>query len=294
MLTLRLFGGFQLVYDGEMVENPGGDAGRALLAYLAVESDRPHSRQELATLIWPETTDKESRNRLRVTLSRLRSALEAIEQLQGAEVLQVDREQVQINPDAKFQVDVRVFADLLFESERHAHRSVAACYVCRGRLEEAISLYQGGFLQGVSLSDSAPFDEWSSLNKERYQRLVIEALEVLVDYHLQRGDFSLAMGYARQQLNFEPWRENAHRQLMNALALSGDRATALAQFQICQQMMLEQFNAEVSPETITLYERINRSELADGRMKRTHNLPAPATPLVGRQEEMSQIQGWEG
>src|SRR5688500_13058989 len=46
----------------------------ALLAYIAV-TDRPHSRDALATMLWPESDQREGRTRLRRTLHRLTQAI---------------------------------------------------------------------------------------------------------------------------------------------------------------------------------------------------------------------------
>ena len=42
---------------------------RALLAYLAIETDRPHSRDELVGLLWPEQPDATARANLRQALA---------------------------------------------------------------------------------------------------------------------------------------------------------------------------------------------------------------------------------
>ena len=48
---------------------------KALLVYLAVEADRPHRRETLATLLWPNRPDRTARTNLRRALSDLRRAV---------------------------------------------------------------------------------------------------------------------------------------------------------------------------------------------------------------------------
>lgn len=292
MLTLNLFGGFQLKINGRPVDALAGDKARALLAYLAMENDRAHSRQAIAALLWPETGDTEARNRLRVTLSRLRSGLDALEDAGGKDLLIIDRDQLQLNPEATLFVDARNFAELVTKSEHHEHRSMAACHECRERLIQAIGLYQGIFLEGFAMSDSIAFDEWMLLQQERFQQGVLRALQSLANYHLRRSEAPQTVLYAQRQLDLEPWRESAHRQLIHAHALAGDRGAALAQYQACKQIMEEEFNASPSPKTTALYERVQRAELGTGSKERNHNLPAPATTLVGRQNELEQLLKW--
>ena len=67
-LSLSLLGPFQVTLDGDPVIAFESDKVRALLAYLAVESDRPHRREKLVGLLWPEWSDQAARNSLRFGL----------------------------------------------------------------------------------------------------------------------------------------------------------------------------------------------------------------------------------
>jgi hypothetical protein len=70
-LALYLFGGFRAELDGNPLTSFGTDKNRALLAYLALESDRPHRREALASLLWPARPDPVARNSLRQALYQL-------------------------------------------------------------------------------------------------------------------------------------------------------------------------------------------------------------------------------
>ena len=66
-LSLSLLGAFQATLDGEPITGFGSAKTRALLAYLVIESDRPHRRETLAALLWPEQPDRVARINLRHT-----------------------------------------------------------------------------------------------------------------------------------------------------------------------------------------------------------------------------------
>ena len=74
-LMLALLGPFQAALDGEPIRGLNSDHLRALLAYLAVEGSREHTREALASLLWPERPDREAVSALRHALSNLRFAL---------------------------------------------------------------------------------------------------------------------------------------------------------------------------------------------------------------------------
>ena len=90
---------------------------------------------------------------------------------------------------------------------------------------------------------------------------------------------------ATRLVALDSWREESHRQLMTALARTGQFSAALSQYKTCRRLMLDVFGAEPSEETTALYERI-RSALREPR----HNLPASLTGFVGREEEIARIR----
>ena len=53
-LSLTLLGAFQITLDGEPVTGFESDKVQALLVYLALEADRPHRRDTLAEMFWPD------------------------------------------------------------------------------------------------------------------------------------------------------------------------------------------------------------------------------------------------
>ena len=66
-------------------------------------------------------------------------------------------------------------------------------------IEKAIALYRGGFLEGFSVSDSAPFEDWARLERERLGRQAAEVLGKLAGHWEERGDLERALGFATVQ-----------------------------------------------------------------------------------------------
>ncbi|HZD56939.1 MAG TPA: AAA family ATPase, partial [Anaerolineales bacterium] len=80
--------------------------------------------------------------------------------------------------------------------------------------------------------------------------------------YIQAGEF------AQKEIDLEPWREAAHRRLMRALALSGQRTVALRQYQVCREILSRELSIEPSPETRRLYEQIRNGKILKIREKR--------------------------
>src|SRR5512136_1120947 len=108
-LVVRLLGGFRVELDGEAVYGFESDKARALLAYLIVEADRPHRRETLASLLWPDRPDAAARNSLRHTLFRVRQALAGHDARGGtapAPFLFVTPMDIQFNTASDYRLDV--------------------------------------------------------------------------------------------------------------------------------------------------------------------------------------------
>ena len=78
MLRLNVLGRFEAQWsDGEPVDLTTKKA-QALLAYLAVERARPHTREQLATMLWADTGDERARHNLRQALSKIRCSCDSV------------------------------------------------------------------------------------------------------------------------------------------------------------------------------------------------------------------------
>jgi DNA-binding SARP family transcriptional activator len=175
----------------------------ALLAYLAVTGGS-HSRDSLATLLWPEYDQSRARAALRRTLSELDSAL-------GGEWLTADRVTAGLNPDAELWLDVDQFRQHLSACGAHGHAPTEACPDCLPLLEAAVALYRDHFLAGFTLRDSPGFDEFQFFQTEGLKDQLASALERLVRWHSDQGEHDPAIEYARRWLALDPLHEPAHR-----------------------------------------------------------------------------------
>ncbi len=284
-IELLLLGPFQATVDGEPARFRS-DKVRALLAYLALSPDQPHRRETLAALLWPDMPDSVAHNNLRKSLHRLKESLGD----GGAEsLLTIDRQSVQFN-DGVARVDATLLSRRVAACESHAHRHLHTCQECLDRLMEAQALYRGELLAGFAVSDSIGFEEWLALQRERLQQRVLLALYNLAEAYSERGESASAARFAARQIEIEPWREEAHRQLMRALAADGRRSEALAQFDLCRRALADAFGVEPAPETTSLYEALQREAGAQPEPSSSmRGFPMTLTPLIGRATESAHI-----
>lgn len=288
-LDIQLLGALQILLDGAPLTGFATDKARALLAYLALESAHPQRRDALATLLWPDQPENKARQNLRQTLLYLRQSLND-DTCAEAPFLLVDRDTVQFNPAADYTLDVTQFEALSRACRQHRHRRLESCRPCLQRLERMADLYRGEFLANFYVGDSTLFEEWATLKREWLHREAVEALFTLTDYHTRRGELARARQHAWRQVQLEPWREEAHRQLMRLLALEGERSAALAQYETCRRILRQELGVEPMAETTALCEAIKREEV---RAEPPDNgLPPASTRFVGRETELAELAEW--
>jgi DNA-binding SARP family transcriptional activator len=150
---VELLGGLQAAGDGRVLTRFRSQRIGLLLAYLAYHRDRPHRREALIELLWPECDPATGRLNLRVALSLLRLQLARPEApIADARdvcdsVLLVNRASVQMDP-ACVTTDVAEFEDALrLAAQAEDTEERARC------LDWAVGLYRGEFLPGY-------YEEW--------------------------------------------------------------------------------------------------------------------------------------
>jgi WD40 repeat protein/DNA-binding SARP family transcriptional activator len=254
-LLIRLLGPFEVVLEGQPATGFRSDKARALLAYLCVEAATPHRRERLAGLLWPDLPEQAARTNLRHALANVRQVIG--DQQATPPFLIVTRQTIQFDSESDAWVDALAFLDALEATERPIPQ-----------LEEATAWYRGEFLEGFSLPDSSLFEEWLLLQRERFQRLALDALDRLARGYTMQGHFQRALDCAYRQAELDPLRESAHRQLMRLLAYAGRTSEAVSQYETCRRLLDEELGVEPSEETTQLYEQIR-----DGKLERLPGAP---------------------
>lgn len=299
MLELTLFGSPQVRLNGTTIRGFRTGKAQALLYYLAVTA-RPHARATLAGLLWGDQPEAAARASLSKCLSNLHGLI-------GSAVL-IERQTAAFNRSAPYSLDTEQF-----EVGINAVPTTESIQ----SLQSSLALYRGDFLEGFYVRCAPDFEQWLLTQRIFYREAVVHALHSLAEYSNQQGELSRAILFTRRLLALEPWHEEAHRQLITLLAATGQRAAALTQYEFCVQILAEELAVEPDAETVALGERLKGSErngdlkrlepnmfgtpafgvtVAHGSAKRASDsdlrhcsLPIPSTPLIGREETLSEL-----
>ena len=276
-LSIRLLGQFLVALDGKSITGFSTNKARALLAYLAVEADRAHHRQALAGLLWPDFPEQSARTSLRSALANLRLVLKDRETEQP--FLHITRQAIQFNTGSDTWVDASALTKLLSTN--------TSSPLPIHQLEEAVAVYQGDFLEGFSLADNVAFEEWALIIREQLKRQTLATLHQLSAHYEEQGDYQKALVFTRRQVALDTWQEPAQRQFLQLLAFSGQRATALTQYEAFRNLLVKELDVEPSKETRILYEQIRDEKLISSTTSAIpHNLLAQPPSFLSEAEEV--------
>lgn len=249
-LNLNVLGRFGARWaEGDPVELASKKA-QALLAYLAVENGRMHTRDQLATLLWSNSGDERARHNLRQTLSKIRSYSDSL--------VRVQDETLGINLDA-CSVDVEAFQRLAKSNEP-------------ADLKQCIEIYRGELLDGM-ISREPVFDEWLLLARNRLHRIACDVCEQYVNALIEQGRPADAIEGLNRWLSMDPVCEPAHYKLMELLVETGRRSDALKQYQVCVDVLLRDLDAEPGAEITALHNRIRSSGSQDKTKQNRQSAP---------------------
>lgn len=285
MLEMTLLGRPQIKLNKVLLEVNANKA-LALIYYLAA-TGRPHSRQALAALLWSDLPEEAARRNLRVELTRIKDSFEPY--------LLIARDSLAFNPEASYTLDLARFEATLRQTNPTLEE-----------LQTAISLYQGDFLEDFHVRDAPLFEEWMENERERLAQALQRLILRLAVRCLEQKLFPLGLNVVELLLTRAPWLEEAHQVKMHLLARSGQRAAALAQYDICSLALKKEFNVLPSEETEELYNQIEAGEIRpDGEEGATLAFASSAAPLpppfqapqpllhfVGRENELAALQDW--
>ncbi len=272
MIYLEALGELNIRRDGEPLPPFKSRKVTALLIYLAL-TPGVHTRSYLAGLLWSDLPESKA-------LANLRFALWNITEVLGLRVFEADRLTVAWRQNPDVALDVEEF----LAAFRQAQGAPSDAPATVQALERAAQLYRGDLLAGFDLPDNILFNEWLQQQRVHLHELAAEVFYHLIRHHQEQRHWAAAIAAARRLLELEPWHEEAHRLLMLALARSGQRSAALAQYTICKQILEGELGTGPSFETIRLYERLRAAESAP-----RHNLPASLTPFIGRVNELGEL-----
>lgn len=241
----------------------------ALLAYLALEPGQ-HTREELAGLLWGESSDAEARASLRQALKQLRSAC--------GDILRGDRAVIELR--GTVECDVREFRQRVAQEPRLATTTDIP-----------------RFLAGFSIRHAPHFDEWVAGTRRGLLRQYQDALGSLAREAMGQWRWRDAVELADRWVASDPLSDEAVRLGIEARYLSGDRGAALARFSDYRTVLMRETGCEPSRSLLNLVRRVE-SDVAPISARPITDVwyaraPTFEASLIGRKKEWDAlVKSW--
>ena len=275
MLHVSLLGEQAITEDGTSVQAHSSRA-IALVAFLAAHAGAPQSRQRIAGIFWPESTDAQALTNLRRELHNLRQILG-----RDSSLVVTSRDLCWCDSDT-CRVDLRVFT-----TARSAALAADAVGDDAGVLVHAaaaVECYKGDLLPGV-------YDEWLLEMRSGLDRQCADLCDLLAAAGARAGDMLGAVQAARRRIQLQPLEDTGYRTLMLLQADLGDRAGAVSTYHHCASVLERELGVSPAPVTRQAFQRL----ITDGAPPGASLLeaePAPrsgvvAARLVGRSQELA-------
>ena len=250
VLRIYLTGRISIEYGEQLVEERAlaGRQGRLAFAFLVSERHRPVTKEELISVLWPDSLPKEIDTALSAILSKLRAVLRKAVVARDAVEVRTGTMQMRLPSDVW--IDLEYATNSIDDAEgalragnlKHAWSHAVALVVIAKR----------PFLPG----EDAP---WIEARRARIRSLLVRGLHVLSRVTAANGEHALALQYAAEIIDLEPYQETGYRHLMQMHAEIGNRAEALRVFGKCRELFREELGADPSQETERVFLEILRA-----------------------------------
>jgi DNA-binding SARP family transcriptional activator len=296
-MPLRMFAAGRITVEaGDVLveRHLGSRQARLAFAFLLAERNRAVSRDELAEVLWPNQLPRSWEAAVRGVVSKVRHFVEEAG-LPGGQTLTCafGCYQLRLPPDTVVDLDLTASA---LEAAELAINEGDIDVACTQALV-AHSLASQTFLPGED-------GEWIDRCRAERRTQLLRALEILAEVWSQRGEVAQGVLVAEEAVALEPFKETAHRRLMQAHAAAGNRAEALRAYERCRRLLAEELGVDPSPETEAAYLELLGQEptppaapppgVARGLPNPERLGKAGRAPFVGREDELRLLRAvWE-
>jgi DNA-binding SARP family transcriptional activator len=244
-LRLYLTGRTTLECAGKFIDQDAFPGKQGLLAFVRVAIDRGQavSRDELATMLWPDKLPRAWDAALHSIMSKLRVLL-ADAGLDKSESLASALGCYQLLLPSYAWVDTEAASDAVHEPEgfikaRQWRQAWAAAQV-------AYHVTRRPFLVGEA-------GVWVEQQRARLQTTFARAGECLAETYIWNGEPTVAIDVAQEVVATQPFRETRYQLLMRAHAAAGNRAEALWVYERCRKLISKELGVAPSAATHAVY-----------------------------------------
>jgi DNA-binding SARP family transcriptional activator len=217
---------------------------RALIKLLSLANNHRLHRDQVIETLWPDRDISAANNSFHQVVYQTRRVLDP--EGEFADQLLVQRDEfLHLGQGISIQVDIESF-------ESAAHKAQTSKEP--DDYQAALDLYQGDLL------DEDRYEAWVSERRDDLRKLCLQLLLELSNVYEAQKEYAKAVPVIQRALCVDPSYEEAHISLMRLYALTGHRQMALRQYQLLQDSLCHELDAEPDAKAKQLYQ-----DILDGR-----------------------------
>ena len=225
-----------------------GHQPKRLLQAILSRGSRNISRDMLMEDLWPEGDPETAAKKFKVTLHRLRKALEPqMDRTFGSSYVHFRDNLVSLD-ETRINTDVDEFKAAIEEgTEKERLGDLTSAVTCYHRAAQ--------WYGGVFLADEL-YAPWTQQRRLELQDYCLNMFFRLAKLHETMQAFPKAIWAYERIIGIDPYREEVYRKIMGLHARMGHRRQALRVYDACKKALWEGLEAEPDPLTIAAYDRI--------------------------------------
>jgi pentatricopeptide repeat protein len=198
---------------------------------------KPCTKEEIATVFWPDISPARLKMRFKTSLYRLRHAV-------GQYTILFEGERYRFNHNIDYEFDLELYMELVEKAQKakNAQDRIAS-------LQAALNLVQGSYLADIDT-------EWSDTERGPFDVKHHAMMTQLAELYFETNQAERAIEVCQTALKSNRLLEEAYRIMMRAYARLGDTASAARVYKKCGKVLNTELGIKPSRETEKLSQQL--------------------------------------
>lgn len=238
VIEVRLLGEFRVSVSGQPVAAESWRLAKAqdLVKLLALARRHRLHREQIIESLWPGRDPASTANNLHQVVYAARRAIRSAGG-DGRGCIRLAGDWLSLCPDTDLWIDADAFERAASGTDPRRHR-------------EALALYSGELLP------EDRYAEWAEPRRDALRQRYRDLLTTLAAAWEHEGQLGVAGELVRRLLDDDPANEAGHRALIRIHARLGDRAAAVRQFELLEEMLRTELGVDADDQSRALLEDV--------------------------------------
>jgi DNA-binding SARP family transcriptional activator len=243
-----MLGGFSLSYpDGTAIDYQSNRSNKLwmVLAYLLTHRGKQITQDELIDILWPDEEIDNPVNTLKTMRHRLCGMLDALGGIPGKEMIRYNHGIYAWSEEVDCVLDIDQFSTYCALAEQEQDDSQKISYYLN-----ALEYYNGDFLPKLSS------EMWVMSAHAYYHAEYLRVVKKCIALLRTENRYYEIITVCQKAVTIEPYDEDLHRELIDALVRTGAKQSALDHYEKVKELFYHEFGINLSEDLVELYKQI--------------------------------------